>query len=755
MILDSITTSYKELGFFQAQELWEKCKNPMNTNKNQIITSILTKIKNLTKIIIPFLDRNEQKTFTNNNEKARINEKELTEINIAYFNKPENIHFDEKAITNLTNIEIPRDILLTMSWGNKFLFPYILDEHNTPMFMSQIEHVVDTIAHPASIRHVAIGVKNILKTNRNCDASPITRWLNFTRYRTEQFLKTNKNVRFLTADKGKITVIIDIQTYEEKLEDHLNDERYYKKCNFDPLDSLVDKEKAILEILSRNEHIKNLNVNLKYEDKCMKLPVLYGVIKPHKNNKIRPITSNAGNVVGQKTNNILKEILTEIFPPSNQHVLNSIQVKEFINKTKLPVDHVLVSFDATSMFTNISSNMIKNIIVRKLDIIKTKFHINGVTFMKILHFTLVECRYFRSLDKIYLQKEGLPMGGSISSICCRLVMDEIIKNITPKPFFIKIYVDDTLLAIHKDCVETTMDSLNKQYPNIQFTCEQESNNRVNFLNLTIFRDNTNLYTNWYKKQIASSRLINWYSSHNRSVILNTAIRFIKTIIELSDEIFFESNKQIIINTLMLNCFPDDKIQILINDHYTYMKPANKRNINTNFAFELNKEKTEEFKKKWFETRTKIKQNNEIPTYIPLPYINQKCNQIRNLIEENQISGYKITNSYKNSKINFIKNIKGKNDVMRNNNAIAKFDCECNKYTKIKTTEYNQNLAMLIDEHIEMGKCRNNRHIYTKTKIIKGLTHKYQTRNYLKHLQWKYRNKIIDKTAISFPYPQFR
>lgn len=53
----------------------------------------------------------------------------------------------------------------------------------------------------------------------------------------------------------------------------------------------------------------------------MSLPKFYGTIKVHKDMKLRPITSNAGNIVGSNLNKITNKILSQIFPPNYQMII--------------------------------------------------------------------------------------------------------------------------------------------------------------------------------------------------------------------------------------------------------------------------------------------------------------------------------------------------------------------------------------------------------------------------------------------------
>ena len=64
------------------------------------------------------------------------------------------------------------------------------------------------------------------------------------------------------------------------------------------------------------------------------------------------------------------------------------------------------------------------------------------------------------------------------------------------------YVDDTLLCVLLDKLQTVIDAFNGYHSRIQFTHEMERNNRISFLNLEIIKlDNGKIVSNWCRKSI--------------------------------------------------------------------------------------------------------------------------------------------------------------------------------------------------------------------------------------------------------------
>ena len=77
---------------------------------------------------------------------------------------------------------------------------------------------------------------------------------------------------------------------------------------------------------------------------------------------------------------------------------------------------------------------------------------------------------------------------------------------------IYIYVDDTFLLFRsRDHIPLFLAYLNRQHPNINFTCEVESNCQLSFLDITITRTNGHFETSVYRKPTFTGLLTNFQS----------------------------------------------------------------------------------------------------------------------------------------------------------------------------------------------------------------------------------------------------
>ena len=74
------------------------------------------------------------------------------------------------------------------------------------------------------------------------------------------------------------------------------------------------------------------------------------------------------------------------------------------------------------------------------------------------------------------------------------------------------FVDDIFLMFeHKDHVKKFLRYVNSRHRNIQFTCEEESNDKISFLDISITRSKNKLMTSLYRKKTFSGVYMNYNS----------------------------------------------------------------------------------------------------------------------------------------------------------------------------------------------------------------------------------------------------
>ncbi|XP_055714198.1 uncharacterized protein LOC129808446 [Phlebotomus papatasi] len=96
---------------------------------------------------------------------------------------------------------------------------------------------------------------------------------------------------------------------------------------------------------------------------------------------------------------------------------------------------------------------------------------------------------------------GSPINPIIADIVMQRAIEETLKGNMLRILFIKKYVDDLLLAVHKDDVNDVLQQFNSFHPRIQYKMEIEDNGVIPYLDTVVHRisDGENLRTSWYSK----------------------------------------------------------------------------------------------------------------------------------------------------------------------------------------------------------------------------------------------------------------
>ena len=107
-------------------------------------------------------------------------------------------------------------------------------------------------------------------------------------------LKNDKNIVILSADKGRVTVVMDKTDYHDEMDAIVNDKQTNEELKRDPTSALQRKLNSTLLILKKTNAIDSQRY---YRRWCSapQPPKLYGLPKQHKPGfPMRPIVSFCG-----------------------------------------------------------------------------------------------------------------------------------------------------------------------------------------------------------------------------------------------------------------------------------------------------------------------------------------------------------------------------------------------------------------------------------------------------------------------------
>ncbi|XP_055603877.1 uncharacterized protein LOC129752111 [Uranotaenia lowii] len=478
---------------------------------------------------------------------------------------------NHRAFHNSTMLEVPHSVQLLLSLGSKFALPSTnINPSTFYHLIADIEGVIETSEdEEVKIRNRSTAANQIVnhihahKHNARCN--PSENFYKTAIIATKQFLKTHPHIIVLEADKGNVTVMMNREDYDKKMQTLIDDKNTYTILTRDPTTGFQTKNNNFAKRLADLKLI-NRATELKLKTYRATAPCIYGTPKAHKEGlPLRPVVpcmTSPSYELSKYVGRILQASIN-----SRYNVKDSFEFCEFINEVVLPPDHVLVSFDVVSLFTCIPRDLVLSNIINNWDAIKKNTNINLDMFLEIINFCM-SCSYFRFKNKYYQQTYGTAMGNPVSSPIADFVMESLLDSVTRTLDFqipiLRKYVDDLLLALPHEQVEKVREKFNQYHPKIQFTVEIESNRRLPYLDLVLIRQSDqSIKTEWYQKSIASGRFLNFRSAHNTRLKINTALNFIKRVKTFSTNVPPDDAIKLIHENLRKNDYPTSLINRLI------------------------------------------------------------------------------------------------------------------------------------------------------------------------------------------------
>lgn len=649
---------------------------------------------------------------------------EVRESEIEKDFRPAHAKLDYSAVVNLTELNIPEDILLILSFGPKFCFPprndllstiYFLDD-----FCGHLENSFPIETHLEAYKQLSIEMN---AANRK---SKQTReiWLDILNYRIRSFKISHPDIFIARSDKGKHTVLIYKKEYIEKMNKLVLETDDYIRIDSIDLKVLEDKNNMFVEMLMDRKAFKHGACF----DSCTFVAQMYGLVKIHKKGyPVRPITAACASP-GFALAKFFTELLTNVFWEDGFHVRNSLQFVKGLQDVEIADDEQMISFDVVSMFTNIPIDHMIDLIGERREQIFANSGIEFELFKEIMLFLLKECAVFSWNNTAYMQRDSLAMGSPLSPILAKILMTKLMRMTLPslclQPKFLALYVDDSFWIVKHDQIEHILENLNKYHQKIKFTVEREFDSRISFLDVLITRNNGKLLNNWYKKSYASSRLLNYFSHHERSCISETAKAYVRMVLSLSNSIYFHENKQILEEILRNNSFPEAEIDSILRENYTFMKPLPK---SCGFSGE----------------------------YVPIKYRGKLTSKLKAkltpFLEDARLVGTPDRSNTKH--FSYLKDII---PIEMKSNIVVCFSCECKKHMIIRHTQYHKRAVEIIDSvksvhNVAAGKCSNSQHFFS---IISGIQCKSYSsmKRVFNMFAYANKNKLIDTV---FCLPEFR
>ena len=278
----------------------------------------------------------------------------------------------------------------------------------------------------------------------------------------------------------------------------------------------LEVKSCLGNLLNKNYLFKDY---YKYLKSCGSKPgILYGIHKGITVNDsvppFRPILSAIG-TCNYNLPNIFVPIL-------KQFTINEYTVKESFSFCKEILGRnpnlFMVSLDIQSLFTNIPLEETIDICVDL--VFHKKKKVKGILerhFKQLLTFS-VKSSCFRFNDVYYKQVDGVVMGSPLGPTLtnCFLVyyehkwFEKFTLQFRSK--YYRRYIDGIFLLFEsRDQVKKFLKYINSRHTDIQFTCGEESNDKISFLDISVKIINNKLTTSLYRKKTFSGIYLNFNS----------------------------------------------------------------------------------------------------------------------------------------------------------------------------------------------------------------------------------------------------
>ena len=251
--------------------------------------------------------------------------------------------------------------------------------------------------------------------------------------------------------------------------------------------------KQLINALHDGGHIDDMTKRwLSLTPNPPRIPVFYTLTKIHKPNPVgRPIISGCEGPT-ERISSFVDHLLQPIAKMQKSYLKDTTDFLNFIEKTRVAKDTILVSMDVTSLYTNIPQEEGIAIVCRAYE----TFYVNKLPipthFLRELLRLILKENSFDFNGKNYLQTHGTAMGTkmavSFANIFMAKIETDVINSSPHKPIIWKRYIDDifSLWNINKEAISYFTELANSFHPTIKFTSEI-SDSEITFLDTCVYK----------------------------------------------------------------------------------------------------------------------------------------------------------------------------------------------------------------------------------------------------------------------------
>ena len=201
--------------------------------------------------------------------------------------------------------------------------------------------------------------------------------------------------------------------------------------------------------------------------------------------------------------------------PSEYSTKDSFTFIEEIKSVSV-IEKFLISFDVTSLFTNIPLSEAIDIAINLIFENSPDIKFTKRELRKLFRIATSET-HFTFNGSIFGQVDGVAMGSPLAPVLANLFMgfheqNWIEQATNVKPIFYKRYVDDIFAVFESESdADAFYSYLNTRHENIKFTFEKEKDNKLPFLDILKNNNESDLQTLVFHKKTYTGLLLNYFS----------------------------------------------------------------------------------------------------------------------------------------------------------------------------------------------------------------------------------------------------
>ena len=190
---------------------------------------------------------------------------------------------------------------------------------------------------------------------------------------------------------------------------------------------------------------------------------------------------------------------------------NTKLICDSLQTITLPEDEEIISFDVSSLYTNVPVMEAINICADLL--YSGKYPLPPVdkeTFVELLK--LSTCNVLMQTHHgFYRQVDGLAMGSPPASLLSNGWLNKFDSRIKDDARLYFRFMDDIIRNINKKRIDEKLAEINIMHKNLKFTIEREQDGSLPFLDMRITRDGGKLSSSWYNKPTDTGLILNYHS----------------------------------------------------------------------------------------------------------------------------------------------------------------------------------------------------------------------------------------------------